>query len=256
MYSGIIYKYTSPSGKIYVGQTTREKSRRVEFLNIDRPYSGDKINNARSKYGVLNFEYEIIFKVESLIESEVKEILNEKEKQYIKLFDSFYNGYNGDEGGNSANYIRSEESCIKLSKSVTEYYQTHKSSVAKPILQFDLNGNFIDEWESASDAAKVLNKEGCTITTVCSGKRNQAHGFIWKYKSDFESIPIKIEIQNKKGTSLPIYQYSLDDEFIQQWDNLTIAAESLGYSLGNFSTYCNGRNEHCYKGYKYYRGEK
>jgi hypothetical protein len=28
----------------------------------------------------------------------------------------------------------------------------------------------------------------------------------------------------------------------------------LGYSLGNFSTYCNGKNNNVYKGYKYYRG--
>jgi hypothetical protein len=137
-----------------------------------------------------------------------------------------------------------------------EYYETHKSHVARKVLQFDLKGNFIDEWESAAKAVKFLNKEGCTITNVCCGKRNQAHNFIWKYKDEFEDIPIKIKVENKKGASLPITQYSLDDEFIQQWDTLTIAAEELGYSLGNFSTYCNGRKDHIYKGYKYYRGEK
>ncbi len=31
------------------------------------------------------------------------------------------------------------------------------------------------------------------------------------------------------------------------------AAIELGYSLGNFSAYCNGKNNHEYKGYKYYR---
>jgi len=36
---------------------------------------------------------------------------------------------------------------------------------------------------------------------------------------------------------------------------MKLAAEELGYSLGNFGTYCNGRNNNCYKGYKYYRGE-
>lgn len=256
MYKGIIYKLTSPSGKIYIGQTINEKVRRNAFLNENKPYSGPKINNARTKYGSRNFEYEIIFKVESLIESEVLELLNEKEIQYIRLFDSFENGYNSNLGGGSATYIRTSETIIKNSQATTEYYKTHKSEVAKEILQFDIFGNFIDSWESALSAATFLNKEGCSITAVCSGKRNQAHGFIWKYRNDFEEIPLKIKIQNKKGTSLPVTQYSLDGEFIQQWDNLSIAAEKLGYSLGNFSTYCNGRNEHCYKGYKYYRGEK
>lgn len=34
------------------------------------------------------------------------------------------------------------------------------------------------------------------------------------------------------------------------------AAMELGYSLGNFSTYCNGRNNHEYKGFLYYRGSE
>lgn len=33
MVKGIIYKYTSPSNKIYIGQTTVEKIRRTVFLN-------------------------------------------------------------------------------------------------------------------------------------------------------------------------------------------------------------------------------
>jgi group I intron endonuclease len=144
MYEGIIYKYTSPSGKVYIGQTTRENQRRREFLSEEK-YSGLKINNAILEYGSENFEYEIIFRVGSLIESEVKELLNEKEIQYIKLFDSFENGYNSDPGGNSAAYKRTEETCKKLSESVTEYYKTHKSVVAKSVLQFDIDGNFIME---------------------------------------------------------------------------------------------------------------
>ncbi len=145
MFKGIIYKYTSPSGKVYIGQTTNEKSRRKDFLNTSRNYSGSKINNARDKYGVENFEYEIIFRVESLIEDEVKSILNEKEIQYINLFDSFENGYNSDLGGGSATYKRTEESCQKLSESVTEYYKTHNSAVSRKVLQFTKDGIFIKE---------------------------------------------------------------------------------------------------------------
>jgi hypothetical protein len=110
------------------------------------------------------------------------------------------------------------------------------------------------EWESAREAAKSLNKEGSSITNVCIGKRNQAFGFIWKYKSSFEDVPEKIIIQNTKGTILPIKQYSLENKFIKEWRTMSEASVELGYSLGNFSTYCNGRNNHIYKGFKYYRG--
>lgn len=253
MFKGIIYKYTSPSGKVYIGQTTKEKNRRKDFLNTSKEYSGPKINRARNKYGIENFEYEVIFRVESFIEDEVKSILNEKEIQYIKLFDSFENGYNSDLGGGSATYKRTEESCKKLSESVTEYYKTHESAVAKKVLQFSKDGYFIKEWNSAAAAAKSLNKEGCSITAVCSGIRNSAFGYIWKYKDNFENIPEKLEGINPKNVTIPLKQYTLDGKFVKQWDTMSEAAIELGYSLGNFSTYCNGRNNHEYKGYKYYR---
>lgn len=57
---GIIYKYTSPSGKVYIGQTIDEKKRRKEFRNLNIKYAGRKINHARKKYGPENFEYEVL----------------------------------------------------------------------------------------------------------------------------------------------------------------------------------------------------
>lgn len=36
---GIIYKYTSPTGKVYIGQTLDEERRRTEFLNEDVRYA-------------------------------------------------------------------------------------------------------------------------------------------------------------------------------------------------------------------------
>lgn len=50
----------------------------------------------------------------------------------------------------------------------------------KPVLQFDLLGSFIKEWESiklAQDNLKIKN-----ISNACKGKYKTAGGFIWKYK--------------------------------------------------------------------------
>ena len=51
----------------------------------------------------------------------------------------------------------------------------------KRILQYDLKGNFIREWESISIAKRIL-KISAHIGCCCSGKRKTAGGFIWKYK--------------------------------------------------------------------------
>ena len=255
MYNGIIYKYTSPSGKVYIGQTMQENKRRQSFLNPNRTYAGPKINAARQKYGVNNFEYEVIFRVSSLISEEVTEILNQKEIQYIKMFDSYYNGYNSTIGGNNVTEW-TQEARQKLSQKLKDYYKTHESVVARSVLQYSIYGDFIKEWKSAREAALSLNLEANNITIVCQGKRNQAYDFIWKYRDEFDEIPLKIQIKSKKSTKLPVIQYTLDGEEVQRWPNMTIAAQQLGYSVGNFSTYCNGRNNHEYKGFLYYRGDK
>jgi group I intron endonuclease len=49
---------------------------------------------------------------------------------------------------------------------------------SKPVLQLDLEGNFIKEWESL----KSLKENGFYVSDCCKGKRDNKYGFIWKYK--------------------------------------------------------------------------
>lgn len=55
-----------------------------------------------------------------------------------------------------------------------------KSRNNKPILQYDLEGNFIKEWFSRTEAKKWLGPGD--IAGCLSGKQKQAGGFIWKTK--------------------------------------------------------------------------
>jgi hypothetical protein len=52
----------------------------------------------------------------------------------------------------------------------------------KIIIQLDLEGNFIKEWPSATEAGKYLNKSGNSIADCASGRQKTAYGFKWKYK--------------------------------------------------------------------------
>jgi group I intron endonuclease len=54
--------------------------------------------------------------------------------------------------------------------------------VKKPILQYDLDMNFVREWNSAFDAARGLSIIPNHIYSVMKGKRKTACGFIWRYK--------------------------------------------------------------------------
>lgn len=54
------------------------------------------------------------------------------------------------------------------------------SKLNRPIIQYDLDGNFIKIWESIKEAEKTLKIRN--ISQVCIGIRNKAGGYIWKYK--------------------------------------------------------------------------
>lgn len=61
----------------------------------------------------------------------------------------------------------------------------YPNSFSKAVLQYDLDGKFIQEWPSAIDAARGLRmKINAGIGEVCKGKKKTAGGFIWKYKEE------------------------------------------------------------------------
>jgi len=74
----------------------------------------------------------------------------------------------------------SKETKDKLSKSLTGREVTWN----KPILQFDKQGNFIQEWNTAKEAKIATGAK--SIFEVASGYKNQKYkssgGYIWKYK--------------------------------------------------------------------------
>ena len=114
---GTIYKLTSPSGKIYIGQTTNLKDRKRCLYNPNKYYSGHKLDNAIKKYGIENFKYEIVVQIEMEDRFLLREHLDILEMQYIEKFDSYNNGYNMTLGGSgSKGCFQTEESKKKISE--------------------------------------------------------------------------------------------------------------------------------------------
>lgn len=60
----------------------------------------------------------------------------------------------------------------------------NQDSKRKPVLQFDLDGSFIKEWDSAKTAGKILNIDSGDIGRVCMGKQSHAHFYYWSYKNE------------------------------------------------------------------------
>ena len=107
---GIIYKITSPSGKIYIGQTKRTIEKRIsEHLKCTG--SCVLLENAIKKYGTDKMEVEV------LLETNASK-LDEYEIKFISLYDSLEpKGYNIRAGGGCGTH--SEESRLRMSEAKT-----------------------------------------------------------------------------------------------------------------------------------------
>lgn len=61
-----------------------------------------------------------------------------------------------------------------------QYNSTPRLNRRIPILQFDIEENFIKEWESQDEAMKF--KENGFVPGCLNGKQKTSGGYIWKYK--------------------------------------------------------------------------
>lgn len=202
MFSGIIYKYTSPSGKVYIGQTRDERKRRSKWFSTGTYYAGSKLENARKKYGPENFEYEVLMRIQS------------------------------DLGGS-----QNIHSAKQISKS-------HE----KAIIQYTLDGDFVQVWKSSKEVEKVTGIKACNIALVLKGTRYQTGGFIFRYYTG-DDFPLKIEVQPSKAQKQVVCQYTLGGDLIREFPCINDAASVCCLNRNQFKLYLDGKNNHIYNNY-------
>jgi hypothetical protein len=154
--------------------------------------------------------------------------------------------------------------------------QAHKGRISpnknkgKKILQYDLTGKFIHEWNNINEAIIALNLtvSNESIRQCLIGKSKKSANFIWKnYHSDYPTqLKIneieyilkntqglkrprttneknKISFNRKNKGNKPILQYSLTGKFIKRWESTKEAAECLKLSKGNINNVLKKRSK-------------
>lgn len=107
-----IYKITNQvNGKVYIGQSRNIEKRwnqhRTTAFNSNNHNYNLPLYRAIRKYGIENFIFEV------LEECKIEE-LNEKEKYYIKLYNSYFEGYNLTLGGDASGSEINKEKVIGI----------------------------------------------------------------------------------------------------------------------------------------------
>lgn len=215
---GFIYQIKNDiNDKIYIGKTTRTVQKRFQEHLKRINERNNHLYLAMRKYGKEHF-----YPVE--LEECPNEQLNEREIYWIKKLNTYENGYNETLGGEGmalidyekqiAPYLNQNLSIRDISKltgisttTVGLYINTilNKETIkqrgnfacgkknSKIIEQYDLDGNFIQEYPSLKSIPNVCHRN---ITRVLSKQQKSAGGFLWKAKDDPTPIE-KLVFANK-----------------------------------------------------------
>lgn len=184
-----------------------------------------KYFRAYSRYGRTKFWKDITnktdYKVQIILESSNYQFILDKEKEFVEIY-----GRRNLNTGTLCNLRPGGEWC-PTGLSVKGYNQ-------KAILQYDLEGNFIKEWESGYKIEQELKIYSSYIKLVVKGKGSHSHNYQWRYKT--ENYPLKIEKVTIRKRE--VSQYNLNGEFIKKYDTIKEAALNNNISTSDIILCC------------------
>lgn len=249
-----IYKITNPKGKTYIGQSNNILYRWEQYSKL-KCKGQPKLYNSITKYGWDNHTKEIICEC-GLDELNYLETLYKKWELYkvnynwdMMLFFMVIDG----KGGH-----KSQDTKDKMSISSVR--------IKRKIKAYTIRGEYVGEFDSPSDAKKILLPEikdstGGIIQSCERNKRQKTyHKYIFQYSDDnkintiLKSLTNNIRLKQRK-----VLQYDLEGNFIREWENsYEIEKETTQqgkkiYS-GDVRACCNGKQKTC-KGFKWKYGD-
>lgn len=129
-----------------------------------------------------------------------------------------------------------------------EIIDMSKKLHTSPVLQFDLDGNFVKEFSSVKEAAKFHNCSPHMISYACSGRSKTGVGYLWRRKRDYNGE--KLEYTPFKPAAKRVLQYDLDDNFIAEYESTTDIVELFGFCRSCIKDACVGKQKTAY-GFKW-----
>lgn len=267
----IVYKVTNKiNNKVYIGITTKTLEYRKRIHIRDSKTKNTYFYRALRKYGEDNFTWEIIDTAKT------KEELEELEKYYISLYDSFNDkgkGYNTTSGGYSLYDITEEEKQRrserakgknnpmygvespmkgkhftkehkrKISESLKNSYRPHviggNNPSAKKVINLDTNEIF----NTLTEASEKYNISKQMISKVCNGHNETAGGFRWAFVED--GI-IRYDKLHKNKTRRRIKATNKTTREIYEFKSIRSCAEQLKLNRETISLILKGQKKNNY----------
>lgn len=235
------------NGKKYIGKsidiTNRWKKHIIYLNNKDLRLENKHFVNAWHLYGADNFSFYII-------EECPNDMLNEREKYWIKKYDTTNPafGYNMTSGGTGGNTI-----IAYSEKQLKEYKEKkrilHKSTALKgekaPRSKLTKNQviDIVERFrngESDIEISEIYNVSNGTIDDI---RRRKTWLSVTEQLGDWpESSP---GCQHNTKKYIPVDMYSKNGEYIKTFPNARIADQETGANFKHISSCCRGKRHSC-----------
>ena len=196
-----IYKIISPVNEVYIGQTIDVNHRFSGYKSVGAR-GQSKLNFSFLKYGWINHTFEILLEIQCT-QFEIDKI----EQSYIQEYKNKNNSLNIAFGGRRGN------KGVSRGKGID-------SPLSKKIYQYDLEGNFLKEFNSYTEASK---ESGATMTQLCKcilNKTRYAGKFLWLNENEYKN---NVSLERKNNTMIPCVQLDKKGNFIAFHDSITTA---------------------------------
>lgn len=263
------------NGKKYIGQSIdiqyRFNNHKSESFNPKSNAYDTAIHRAIRKYGVENFKFEIVEECD-------QENLREREIYWIKYYNSFGSGYNltsGGEGvptinikqvqklwddGLSIKEISTKMNCqqhtvIHILEAYDNYTREEsykrgrinaRKKNSKPIVQYDVDGNFIQKYCSAVDAEERTGITASNIRGVLAKQQLLAGGYQWIHEGQEPPGAYNPKTSNDKK---PVLQFDKQGNFIAEYESVSRAIQAVGLKYPSSVSRCCENNQYTAGGY-------
>ena len=115
------------------------------------------------------------------------------------------------------------------------------------VCKYSMEGEFIEKFECATDAAISVNGSCTEILSCCHHRAHSLSykGYMWRFLSECNCNKIEPYRIKKSSLCRKVRQYTLDGDFIQYFYSVQKAAESVNARPSNIRRCCLGKIKSC-----------
>ena len=246
----VVYKYISPSNKVYIGITSKTLVQRAGYSG-ERYDKCPAFGRAIKKYGWENFTSELL--AQDLTEEEAKRL----EKYYIKLYDSTNpeKGYNISAGGDGFLIYDREEIIDLWNQGLGVLEIVNKIGCDKSIVQKTLNDYDIPKGERILRGRDTTEYDKLLQDVLKLWNEGKSVGEIQKILNINDNTAThaldKLQINGKerikrsagKYHQRKVYQFDKQGNFLNEYESVAEAERQTNVHHGNIVRVCKGERK-------------